>query len=177
MMTRDRVDLPHVGWVPPWAYIPSAYASPDHPDRQVYIPAIMAHPDYSGMPNAGQPAAQMDAAMFPDHHAATDNIPRVGNMPTNAVVRDMTDEFFRAQETRGSPAVPGAQGQIHTMGICHHPWTLTRSNLVRHSHRSSRFPSLRRLPTCDLRYGPSTSRSKPTCNSARIGRGGIRHRT
>ena len=116
MMARDRVDLHSAGWLPPWSYIPSAYASPDHPDRQVYIPAIMAHPDYSGMPNAGQPAAQMDAAMFPDHHAATDNIPRVGNMPTNTVVRDMTDEFFRAQETRGSPGIPGAQGQIPHYG-------------------------------------------------------------
>ena len=68
------------------------------------------------MPNAGQPAAQMDAAMFPDHHAAMNNVPRVGTMPTNTVVRDMTDEFFRAQETRGSPAVPGAQGQIPHYG-------------------------------------------------------------
>ena len=68
------------------------------------------------MPNAGQPAAPMDSAMFPDHYAAVNNIPRVGGLPSNTVVRDMTDEFFRAQETRGSPLVEGTQGQIPHYG-------------------------------------------------------------
>ena len=60
MLARERVDIPNAGWMPAWSFVPSAYASPDHPDRQVYIPAFMAHPNYSGMPTAGQPAAQID---------------------------------------------------------------------------------------------------------------------
>ena len=115
-MVRDGLDLPNANWTPPWAFVPSVYASPDHPDRHTFVPAIFAHPQYSGMPNAGQPAAPMDSAMFPDHHAAVNNIPRVGGMPTNTVVRDMTDEFFRAQETRGSPGRTRESGQGVTNG-------------------------------------------------------------
>ena len=116
MMERNGVDLPNANWQPPWDYIPHAYASPDNHERQVYVPAIMTHPRYSDMPGAGQPAAQMDSAMFPDHHAAVDNVPRVGELPTNPYIRAMTDEFFRAQETRGAPLIAGRHGQIPHYG-------------------------------------------------------------
>ena len=96
MMTRDRVDLPHADWTPPWDFVPPAYASPGNQDRLPYMPAFMAHPLYSGMPSAGQPAAQMDSATFPDYHAEVENIPRVGGRPSNAYVMEMADEFFRA---------------------------------------------------------------------------------
>ena len=116
MMEREGIDLPNADWTPGWDFVPSIYASPDHPDRQLFVPAIMAHPRYSQMPNAGQPAAPMDSAMFPDHYAALNNVPRVGGLPTNTYVRDMTDEFFRAQETRGAPLVAGGQGQVPHYG-------------------------------------------------------------
>ena len=99
-MTRDGLDLPNADWTRAWDFVPPAYASPDNQDRQVYLPAFMAHPRYSVMPNAGEPAAQMDSAMFPDYHAEIEDVPRVGGHPSNMYVREMTDEFFRAQETR-----------------------------------------------------------------------------
>ena len=116
MVTRDRVDLPHADWTPLWDFVPPAYASPGNQDRLPCMPAFMAYPLYSGMPSAGQTAAQMDAAMFPDYHAEVDNIPRVGEPPSNTYVREMDDEFFRAQETRGAPMTYEAHGQIPHYG-------------------------------------------------------------
>ena len=113
VMARNGLDIPNASWTPPWEYIPHAYASPNNPERQVYIPAFMANPQYSDMPGAGQPAAPMDSAMFPDHYAAVNDVPRIGEVVTNPYTREMTDEFFRAQETRGAPLIAGRQGPHH----------------------------------------------------------------
>ena len=50
--------------------------------------------------------------MFADYHAQVDNIPRVGEQPSNIFVRETADDFYRAQETRGAPMAYGAPGQI-----------------------------------------------------------------
>ena len=116
MMQRDRIDIPNANWTPPWEYVPHPYASPEHQDRPHYMPAFMGHPDYSGMPKAGQPAAPMDSAMFADYHAQVDGTARVGEQPSNAFARETADEFYRAQETRGAPMTFGVPGQIPHYG-------------------------------------------------------------